>query len=121
MADLRFAACFLWITPLLAALSSSRLAARMATTAASVSPASAASRNLRTLVFSDDLTALLRCLAFSFCLLRLIWDLIFATRMPRYVSAECGLVGLPGASRGRYGAQHERCGHAGSRKRRITE
>jgi hypothetical protein len=29
------------------------------------------------------LTALLRCRAFSFCLLRLIWDLIFATRVPR--------------------------------------
>src|SRR5262249_51389104 len=83
MADLRFAAWFLWITPLLAALSRLRLASRMASTAASVSPASAASRNLRTLVFSDDLTALLRCLAFSFCLLRLICDLMFATRKPR--------------------------------------
>src|SRR5262245_50387959 len=83
IADLRFAACFLWITPLLAALSRLRLASRMASTAASVSPASAASRNLRTLVFSDDLTALLRCLAFSFCLLRLICDLMFATRKPR--------------------------------------
>src|SRR5215475_519139 len=84
MADLRFAAWFLWITPLLAALSRPREASRMACTAASVSPASAASRNLRTLVFSDDLTALLRCLAFSFCLLRLICDLMFATRKPRY-------------------------------------
>src|SRR5271169_790051 len=83
MADLRFAACFLWITPLLAALSRSRVAARMAAAAASASPASAASRNLRTLVFSVDLTALLRCLAFSFCLLRLICDLMFATRKPR--------------------------------------
>jgi hypothetical protein len=27
---------------------------------------------------------LLRCLAFSFCLLRLICDLMFATRVPRY-------------------------------------
>ena len=51
--------------------------------AASTSPASAASRNLRTEVFSADLTALLRCRAFSFCLLRLIWDLMFATRKPR--------------------------------------
>src|SRR4249920_3779045 len=83
MADLRFAAWFLWIMPLLVALSRSRQASRMATVAASVSPASAASRNLRTLVFSDDLTALLRSLAFSFCLLRLIWDLMFATRKPR--------------------------------------
>src|SRR5262252_4881984 len=89
MADLRFAAWFLWITPLLAALSRSRLASRMAASAASVSPASAASRNLRTLVFSDDLTALLRCLAFSFCLFRLICDLMFATREPRL---DAGLV-----------------------------
>src|SRR5262249_12528727 len=63
MADLRFAAWFLWMTPLLAALSRPRQASRMAAFAASTSPASAASRNLRTLVFSDDLTALLRCLA----------------------------------------------------------
>src|SRR5215471_4026957 len=83
IADLRFAAWFLWMTPLLAALSRLCDAVRMATTAASTSPASAASRNLRTAVFSDDLTALLRCRAFSFCLLRLIWDLIFATRKPR--------------------------------------
>src|SRR5215831_6056472 len=71
------------MTPLLAALSRLCDAARIATVAASASPASAASRNLRTAVFSDDLTALLRCRAFSFCLLRLIWDLIFATRKPR--------------------------------------
>src|SRR5580700_11172266 len=83
IADLRFAAWFLWMTPLLAALSRLCDAARIATAAASASPASAASRNLRTAVFSEDLTALLRCLAFSFCLLRLIWDLIFATRKPR--------------------------------------
>src|SRR5215471_1778080 len=90
IADLRFAAWFLWMTPLLAALSRLCDAVRMATTAASTSPASAASRNLRTAVFSDDLTALLRCRAFSFCLLRLIWDLIFATRKPRSGS---GLIG----------------------------
>ena len=80
MADLRLAAWFLWMTPLLAALSSLTAAARMARVAASRSPASAASRNLRTEVFSSDLTALLRCRAFSFCLFRLIWDLMFATR-----------------------------------------
>src|SRR5690349_15969351 len=90
IADLRFAAWFLWMTPLLAALSRLCDAVRMATVAAGTSPASAASRNLRTAVFSDDLTALLRCRAFSFCLLRLIWDLIFATRKPRSGS---GLVG----------------------------
>src|SRR5580692_903622 len=96
MADLRLAAWFLWITPLLAALSSLTEAARMARVASSAFPASAASRNLRTEVFSSDLTALLRRRAFSFCLLRLIWDLIFATRMPRY-----------GLSRWSGGARHE--------------
>src|SRR5215469_14078882 len=90
-ADLRFAAWFLWMTPLLAALSRLAHAVRMASVASATSPASAASRNLRTAVFSDDLTALLRWCAFSFCLLRLIWDLMFATRKPRSGS---GLVGL---------------------------
>src|SRR5215813_4847264 len=93
IADLRFAAWFLWMTPLLAALSRLRQASRMAAVAASVSPASAASRNLRTLLFSDDLTALLRCLAFSFCLLRLIWDLMLATRKPRSGVLICWLAG----------------------------
>src|SRR5436190_675288 len=79
MADLRFAAWLLWMTPLLAALSSCRHAARSAAPVCSVSPDSAASRNFLTDVFSEDLTALLRSLAFSFCLLRLIWDLMFAT------------------------------------------
>src|SRR5215469_11502542 len=82
-ADLRFAAWFLWMTPLLAALSRLAHAVRMASVASATSPASAASRNLRTAVFSDDLTALLRWCAFSFCLLRLIWDFMFATRKPR--------------------------------------
>ena len=72
MADLRFAAWFLWITPLLAALSSCRHAARSAVSASAVFPPSAASRNLRTDVRNDDLTALFRWRAFSFCLLRLI-------------------------------------------------
>src|ERR1700757_238502 len=80
MADLRLAAWFLWMTPLLTALSSLMLAARIAASAASALPASAASRNLRIAVFSSDLTALLRRRAFSFCLLRLIWDLMFATK-----------------------------------------
>src|SRR5260370_846624 len=72
------------MTPLLVALSRPRKAVRMASVAVSASPASAASRNLRTWVFRDDRTALLRRRAFSFCLLRLIWDLMFATRKPRY-------------------------------------
>src|SRR5215472_536720 len=89
IADLRLAAWFLWMTPLLTALSSFTYAARMVWVAFSASPASAASRNCRTDVLSADLTALLRWRAFSFCLLRLICDLIFATRVPRY-----DLVGL---------------------------
>src|SRR5579875_2758557 len=90
MADLRFAACFLWMTPLLAALSSSRHAARSAVPVASRSPAAAVSRYFRTEVFSEDLTALFRSRAFSFCLLRLIWDLMFATRKPRSTSVRAG-------------------------------
>src|SRR6516165_11395393 len=81
------------MTPLLAALSRLAHAVRIASVAPATSPASAASRNLRTAVFSDDLTALLRWRAFSFCLLRLIWDLMFATRKPRSGS---GLVGRRG-------------------------
>src|SRR5881275_2634826 len=68
------------MTPLLAALSSLRDADRSAALVASASPESAASRNLRISVFSSDLTALLRRRAFSFCLFRLIWDLMFATK-----------------------------------------
>ena len=82
MADLRFAAWFLWMTPLEAALSSFLAASRPASTAASLSPASAASRNLRTADFRPVLTALLRSCRISFCLLRLIWDLMFATTAP---------------------------------------
>src|SRR5690349_494681 len=83
MADLRLAAWFLWITPLLAALSSLRAASRSSAVACSTSPVAAASLNLRTDVFSADLTDLLRSRRFSFCRLRLIWDLMFATRQPR--------------------------------------
>jgi hypothetical protein len=79
IADLRFAAWFLWMTPLEAALSSSRDATWAYSAALTASPAEAASRNRRTDVRSDDLTALLRWRAFSFVLFRLIWDLMFAT------------------------------------------
>ena len=82
MADLRFAAWFLWMTPLLAAWSSLREASRSSTVAVSLLPAALASFSLRITVFSDDLTDLLRSRAFSFCRLRLIWDLMFATRQP---------------------------------------
>src|SRR5689334_14765039 len=78
-ADFLLAAWFLWMTPLLTALSSLREAARAASVAFSTSPASTASRARRIAVFSSDLTALLRCRAFSLVLFRLIWDLMFAT------------------------------------------
>ena len=60
MADLRFAAWFLWMTP---AERLVELATRGAgsSLALSVSPAAAASRNWRTAVFSADFTDLLRC------------------------------------------------------------
>src|SRR5258706_8404953 len=74
------------MTPLLTALSRAREASRRSVAAASASPLAAFSLNLRTAVFSDDLTALLRTRRFSFCLLRLIWDLMFATRGPRPMS-----------------------------------
>src|SRR3954453_22437664 len=79
MADLRLAAWFLWMTPLEAALSSCLPASTARVLASSALPASAASRNLRTAVFSADFTDLLRSCAASFCRLRLIWDLMFAT------------------------------------------
>ena len=58
--DLRFAAWLPWMTPFEAALSSARIASRLAATAASLSPASDSSRNLRTAVFRRDFTAWLR-------------------------------------------------------------
>src|SRR5699024_2856465 len=54
-ADLRFAAWFLWITPLLTALSSFLLASRSAVSAASLSPEEMAVRTCRTCVLSSDL------------------------------------------------------------------
>src|SRR3712207_6805479 len=58
--DLRFAAWFLWMTPLLTALSSLRDAARSAEAAFSASPDSTAVRTVRARVRSSLLTALLR-------------------------------------------------------------
>src|SRR3954471_3045705 len=89
------------MTPLLAALSRALPASRISVVAVSTSPASAASRNLRMAVFSDDLTDLLRSRAFSLVLMRLICDLMFATRKgPRSVGG-----GGAGA-----GARHRRRG-----------
>src|SRR5689334_24458658 len=79
IADFLLAAWFLWMTPLEAALSSLRPAAAASAFAWSASPASAASRKRRTADFSADFTDLLRSCAASFCRLRLIWDLMFAT------------------------------------------
>src|SRR5688500_10245405 len=79
MADFLLAAWLAWMTPLLTALSSLVEAACRAACAASLSPASAASRNLRTQVLTSLLTALLRSVATRFVLIRLSWDLMFAT------------------------------------------
>src|SRR5688500_5068540 len=79
MADLRFAAWVLWMTPFDAALSSLRVAAAASVRAFSASPDSAASLKRRMAVFRADLTDLLLSCATRFCLFRLIWDLMFAT------------------------------------------
>src|SRR5665213_3348487 len=71
------------MTPLLTALSSWRDAVVRAARVASPSPDSATVRKLRTAVFSDERTLLLRTRAASFVRLRLIWDLMFATKQPR--------------------------------------
>src|SRR5262249_890436 len=84
------------MTPLLAAWSSLRDASRSRVSAAALSPALTASLNLRMAVFRDDFTDLLRRRRFSFCLLRLICDLMFATRQPR--PGRSGLGWRPGAS-----------------------
>src|SRR3954447_19859388 len=106
MPDLRLAAWFLWMTPLLTALSRALLAVARAVAAASASPASAAVRKRRTDVFRADLTATLRCRARSLVRFRLIWDLMFATREPRCL-AEGGvrLTVRPGGERHRTGLQ----------------
>src|SRR5699024_7690095 len=80
MADFLFAAWLRWMTPLDTALSRSRLVERSSSVAWAWSPASTAPRNLRIEVRSAERTAWLRCRAFSLVRLRLIWDLMFATR-----------------------------------------
>src|SRR5664279_1065623 len=79
MADFLLAAWLVWMTPLLAALSRARDATCRRAAAVSRSPASAASRKLRTAVFREDLTDLLRSRAFSLVRMRLICDLMLAT------------------------------------------
>src|SRR5215469_4348878 len=80
------------MTPSLTALSSCRAAWRIAVCAVSRSPASAASRKRRIAVLSDDLTLLLRSRAFSFVRIRLIWDLMFATKEASKLSGTDGAV-----------------------------
>ena len=79
---LRRAAWFLWMTPFDAALSIRLIASFVASTSAV--PASAEATADFTRVLISDFTALLRSRRVSFCLLRLIWDLMFATGRRRY-------------------------------------
>ena len=79
IADLRFAAWFLWMTPLEAALSSFLAASlgqllRLGGVAGLGGLAELAHGGLQAGL--DGLVALVR---FSFCLFRLIWDLMLAT------------------------------------------
>src|SRR4026207_1476154 len=79
MDDFLLAALFLWMTPLLTALSSLTEATLSALAAAEASPDSAAVLNLRIQVRSSLLTDLLRSVRMAFVLMGLSWDLIFAT------------------------------------------
>src|SRR5699024_10716353 len=88
------------MTPLLAALSKARAAVRCSMTAFSTSPASAARRNLRTAVFSEERTAWLRIRAFSFCRLRLICDFSFDLRRCAPVDLFCVSFGRGGSTYG---------------------
>src|SRR5436305_15003556 len=118
MADLRFAAWFLWMMPLLTALSSCRDAACANSVALATSPASAASRNRRMCVRSADFIALLRVRAFSFVLFRLIWDLMFATGKEPSMSSDSVFVG-PAAVHRRAGATPNDTSQRGLRPSRV--
>ena len=115
IADLRFAAWFLWMMPLLAALSRARVASRASSWAFAASPASAASRNLRTEVFRADLTDLLRRRAASLVRLRLIYDLIFATKLLRLrYAGRASNRSVVGHARVEHAARHARVPGRGS-------
>ena len=73
------AAWFLWIAPLVAALSSLRLVATSSSPALSLSPSAAAVRNARMAVCSDDYTNLLRTRRCSLVRMRFFCDLMLAT------------------------------------------
>ena len=68
------------MTPFATATSSALEAVRSSVVITAWSPDTTAARNLRTAVLMEDETDLLRRRAFSLVLIRLIWDLIFATR-----------------------------------------
>src|SRR3954451_21183320 len=107
------------MTPLLTALSSLRAAERAAAFAFSASPAATASRVRRIAVLSSDLTALLRWRAFSLVLLRLIWDLMFATKEPSQVRSSQGSSGTGKVPEGTEGIQ--RPGPGGVRPQRPRD
>src|SRR5690606_28827279 len=99
IADFLLAAWLAWMTPLETALSSLVEAFFRASSAAEVSPLSAASRNLRIQVRSSDLYARLRSVRLALVLTRLIWDLMFATKcLPASVVGGCreGDIARPG-------------------------
>ena len=81
---LRRAAVRLCTMPLLVALSSARLTSRERSRAASASPSTIAACTRFCEVLSAERTALLRSRRTSFCLFRLICDLMFAIRRPAY-------------------------------------
>src|SRR5688500_17473907 len=85
-ADLRLAAWFLWMMPLAAAMSIFLAASRTASAVVSA-PVSAALLAFLTRVLISERAALLRRRAFSFCLLRLIWLLMFAMESTRLAGA----------------------------------
>src|SRR5207253_11183373 len=82
-------------TPLLAALSSARAASRWRATAVSASPSPTAAWTFLIDVLSALRTVVLRSWRLSFCLLRLICDLMFAMRITESTSGPIG-PGLPG-------------------------
>ena len=77
--DFRRAAVFRWMAPCEAALSSRREVSRKRDPAVSASPEDAASWTVRASVRRRDRVALFASRRRSFCRLRLIWDLMFAT------------------------------------------
>ena len=80
MPDFLLAAVLRWKTPLDTDLSRARDATRSCFSAAALSPAVTASRNLRISVRTAERTLLLRWRAFSLVITRFCLDLIFAMK-----------------------------------------